>query len=101
MTGNYKTNSGNSGFNYSYMSNEVPGNSIHTCDCVNSDFECCVKLVGTTTINFQSQQLVNLRLSWGFCDLFSKTAHLVRFFSSAAKNNVAVIQDHVSFDDIN
>jgi hypothetical protein len=41
MTGNYKTNSGNKGFKL-YISNKVPGNSIHMHDCANNNFKCQV-----------------------------------------------------------
>jgi hypothetical protein len=59
-------------FNYLYISNKVPGNSIHMHDCANSDFKYCMKLVGTTTINFQSKRLVNLRFNQGVPNYFPK-----------------------------
>jgi hypothetical protein len=71
MIGNYKPNSGNEGFNYSYISNKVPGNSINI-RYANSDFKCCLNLVGTTTINFQSKWHMNLRLNQGVFVYFPK-----------------------------
>jgi hypothetical protein len=60
-----------SAFNYLYISNKAPRNSIHMPDCANSDFKC-VKLVGTTTINFQSKQPMNLGLNQGVLNYFPK-----------------------------
>jgi len=54
-----------------YISNKVPGNSIHMHDCSNNDFKC-VNLVGTTTTYFQSKRLVNLRLNQGVLNYFPK-----------------------------
>ena len=59
-------------FNYLYISTKVPGNSIHVHDYANSDCQCCVTLVGTTTINFQNKLLMNLKLNQGVLNNFPK-----------------------------